>query len=365
MTRTTLQFLELLKCGLWGMVPDINLFSGKVDWTGIYDMAERQTVVGVCFDGVLLLPKEYLPKIDIVMEWVGQVNIIEILNQKQNQGIVNVISKYNSVGLNPVLLKGQGVGQYYRIPNHRNPGDIDLYFPENIQKANSFTAQWDNVEFEEETASHLGFIWHGLSIENHHKYVKFVSRKNKKSWEMVERIIPFTSNNKLCISEFEVDVPNPQINVLYVFIHLLHHFLQVGVGLRQVCDWICIWKACEHSIDKDLFIKTVDMLPIRRSMTALTWIAENYLGIEKGIIPLDADTVQAQKDGELLLNDILETGNFGHDTEIWKNFKRNAHLNNIKSYYLALKRMIRIHRLCPSELNAYPFSWLKSKIVHF
>ena len=81
MTRTTLQFLELLKCGLWGMVPDTNLFSGKVDWTGIYDMAERQTVVGVCFDGVLLLPKEYLPKMDIVMEWVGQVNIIEILNQ--------------------------------------------------------------------------------------------------------------------------------------------------------------------------------------------------------------------------------------------------------------------------------------------
>lgn len=56
MTRTTLQFLELLKCGLWGMVPDINLFSGKVDWMGIYDMAERQTVVGVCVDGVLLLP---------------------------------------------------------------------------------------------------------------------------------------------------------------------------------------------------------------------------------------------------------------------------------------------------------------------
>lgn len=363
MNKTTLQFLELLKCGLWGTSPDTNLFSGIVDWDGIFEMAEKQTVIGVCFDGVQLLPKDLLPDIELMMEWVGLVNIIESLNQKQNKVIVEVVSRYNSIGLKPILLKGQGVGQYYRIPNHRSSGDIDLFFPENVKKANLFTSTWDGVKFEEETASHLAFNWNGLTVENHHKYVKFISRKNKRSWENVEKIIPLTSGNKLCISEFEVDIPNAQINVLYVFIHLLHHLLQVGVGFRQVCDWICIWKACENSIDKDLFLKTVDMLPIRRCMTALTWIAENYLGVEKGIIPLSSDTYQAQNDGKLLLNDIIETGNFGHNTKIWKHFKRNAHFHNINSYYLAVKRMIRIRRLCPSEITAYPLSWLNSKIL--
>lgn len=345
------------------MGPNPTLFSGEVNWTGIYDMAEKQTVVGVCFDGVQLLPKEYLPEMDIMMEWAGRVNIIETLNQQQNKGIADVVSRYNSIGLHPVLLEGQGVGQYYRIPNHRSVGGIDLYFPENIKKANLFTSTWDSVEFEEETASHLSFNWNGLSVENHHKYAKFFSRKNKKSWEDVEKIIPLISGNKLCISEFEVDVLNPQINVLYVFIHLLHHLLQVGIGLHQVCDWICLWKACEQFIDKTLFIKTVDMLPVRRSMTALTWIAESYLGIEKGVIPLDTDTLQAKTDGVLLLNDIIVTGSLGHDTEIWKNFKRNAHFRNFKSYCLAVKRMIRIRKLCPSEIDAYPFSWLTGKIV--
>lgn len=366
MDNTTKQFFELLKSGLWGTPADAKCFESDVDWLRLYNMAEKQTVVAICFDGIETLPKSCMPDIDTLMEWLGQVNLIELSNKHLDNGIVEVVSRYNSIGLKPILLKGQGIGQYYRNPKHRCPGDIDLYFADGIESANSMTATWNGVVFEEDTESHTGFRWQELSVENHHKYVKFVSQRNKNIWENIEREIGLIGSESLTLKKdkicFNVPVPQPQINVLYVFIHLMHHLLQIGVGLRQVCDWLCLWKACENNIDKDMFLKHVEMLPVKRCMTALTWIAVNFMGMEKGIIPLDTDTDQAHKDGVLLLNDILETGNFGHDTEIWKGFKRNQHINNIKSYYLAARRMMKIHRLCPSELNAYPWHWLKSKV---
>ena len=132
---------------------------------------------------------------------------------------MDVASRYNAIGLHPVLLKGQGVGQYYRKPKHRCSGDIDLYFAEGIKQANELTKSWDGVVFEESTESHTGFKWHDLAVENHHKYVKFVSQKNKKAWEEVKKIIPLIYRSKFKVAYFEVDVLNPQINVLYVYVH--------------------------------------------------------------------------------------------------------------------------------------------------
>ena len=105
------------------------------------------------------------------------------------------------------------------------------------------------------------------------------------------------------------------------------------------------------------------MLPIQRPMKAIVWIAENYLGLEKGVIPLDATTQQARRDGELLLADILRMGNFGRATDMMRGFKRGQHLNNLRSYVLALRRQMGLFWLCPSEMIAYPVKWLKGWIV--
>lgn len=44
------------------------------------------------------------------------------------------------------------------------------------------------------------------------------------------------------VEDQKVAMFNATFNAFYVFMHLYHHFLQVGVGLRQVCDWMLIMK---------------------------------------------------------------------------------------------------------------------------
>lgn len=348
----------LLRGGLFGRTIDTSLFEGDVDWKSIMLLAEEQTVLALVFDGITLLPKSCAPDKEILFEWFGRVAYIEKENKTLNDGIAEVVGRYNAKGVHPVLLKGQGIGQYYRNPLHRNAGDIDLFFPDGIEEPNRIPAAWDGVAFHEETSHHVAFTWKNLVVENHRSYFNFYSPSNQRRWEEVKGMIPLMDGETLSLDNCTVPVPSPQMNALYIFLHLWHHCHQKGIGLRHVCDWARLWSACESRIDKDLFVKTATMLPVLRPMTAVAWIAENCLGLDRNVIPLDTTTRQAKKDGEFLLDDILRMGNFGRATDMMKGFQRGKHLGNLRTYFLAFKRQMTLFRLCPSEIVAYPIEWL-------
>ena len=355
-------FLQLLHYSLFrDSFPLITIVSHG-DWQAMYALAKKQTVLGLVYDGIQMLDTDHRPDKPILLDWFAKSIQVERENQILNQRLIEVINRYKEKGLSPVLLKGQGLGQYYPNPLHRQSGDIDLYFFDQYDEANAVAAEFDEVQFHPDTSYHRAFEYKGVEVENHRIYIGFNSKRNQRAWEKVQQLVPLVQNEKLKMGDFEVDVPCPQMNVIYVFLHFMHHFLQVGVGMRQVCDWTCLWYAKHDEIDKDLFLQCVNLLRIRRAMTALTYIVTTYLGLPAEYIPLDATTPQAKKDGELMLRDILDQGNFGHDTEIMRGFKRNHHWHNLKNYYKAFLRQMRLYRFYPSEVRAYPWVWLKSKL---
>lgn len=361
LSKAERQFLELLQCGLWGTTPNEELFDQNVKWQEVYEMSMRQTVVGIVYDGITTLPKTLQPPRELILKWYGTVLQIEQANRRLNGILWEAVGRYRAAGLDPILLKGQGVGQYYRNPLHRQPGDIDLYFQDGYERANALSEKWEGVVFHEATSYHLGFEWHGAEIENHCVYVDFYSRSNKKALKKYLELVPLVGKETFAEGFLSVQVPSPQMNVIYLFLHTLHHFLQVGVGLRQVCDWLCLIKERGEEIDRQLFEESVDMLPVRRAMTALMYIGETYLGMPTESLPLY--TQNTRKDGELMLRDILDMGNFGHDTVLWRSFRKGRYLKNAKAYLLALHRHTRIYRFCPSEVRAYPISWMKNNLL--
>ena len=354
------RFFALLSSGIFDKPINHSIFEGDVDWLSIMRLAEQQTVSAIIFDGVARLPKVCLPDKSLLMSWLGMTLNIEKNNRRLNKGIVDVLERYNAAGISPILLKGQGIAQYYPNPLHRNAGDIDLYFADGIDMPNQLASTWEGVTFHEATSHHVAFNWKGLVIENHNSFFSFYNSSNQKHWEEVKQLVTIGADEYFRIDNYSIPIPSPQMNALYIFLHLWHHCQQKGVGIRHVCDWLCLWKACEEKIDKQLFLKTVDMLPIRRPMTAVTWIGENYLGFETGIIPLETNTRQARKDGELLLKDILRMGNFGRSTDMMKGFQRGHHLHNLRTYFLAVKSHMGLFQLCPSEIISYPVKWFIS-----
>lgn len=355
------QFLDLVRLGLDDtQIPES--LTHEIEWDGIYTDAKKQALVGVVFDAIKKLPQESKPGIELFLKWFGQTKVIEKLNITINEGIKDVVGKYRESGLDVVLLKGQGLAQYYPNPMSRQPGDIDLYFFDRYDEANNVAATWEGVSFLPDTSYHRAFMYRDIEIENHLVYVDFYNNRNRRAWNRIEQSIPLTTNEELELEGFRVKVPQPQMNVLYVFLHSMHHMLQVGIGLRQVCDWVCLWRRRHSEVDRELFLDCIKKLRVERSVTAMAYVAENYLGLGKGIIPLDTTTRRARKDGEMMIHDIMSSGNFGHSTEIMKGFERNKHLKNIRSYRLAFARQLKLLRLYPSEVISYPQKWFKQKL---
>ena len=359
--NSEIQFLDLVRYALNDVsIPES--LTQPIDWSEIYQIAKKQAMLGITFDALTKISSTTKPGSELIIQWYTQANAIERMSKAANSNIQDIVEKFRAKGLNVVLLKGQGLAQYYPTPLHRPPGDIDLYFFDKYDEANNAAAQWDGVIFKPDTSYHRAFTYKNIEVENHLVYVDFYCSRNRKAWQEIEKRIPLTGSESLQLGEFNVLVPQPQINVIYVFLHSMHHLLQVGIGLRQICDWCCLWQKKHQEIDKELFLWCVDKLKIKRSMTAMAYVVEKYLGLEKGIIPLDTTTAKAKKDGEMIIQDIISSGNFGHSTNIMKGFVRNAHFNNLKSYFLAFKRQIKLLRLYPSEVIAYPAEWIKQKV---
>lgn len=364
-SRDERQFLALLSAGLGNEALDKE-FLVNVDWHRIASIAKSQTVLSIILDG-LTTQKILKPDRLTLMEWVGLQRAIEAENDRQNLAVTDVIKKYRAAGLDPILLKGQSVAIYYDTPRHRQPGDIDIYLHDGYERANALAESWTGAVKHEETIYHKSYSVKGIELENHKEYVLFYSKRNEERWGYVRNELLkdctesflLRSNNG---DESYIKTFNPQMNAIYLYLHLQHHLLQTGIGLRQICDWACLWKKREKDIDKDLFLKIVDILPIKRCMTALTWIVVNYLGLDEGIIPLNIKTDIARKDGEFLLRDILDSGNFGRSSGVMDGFVRNSHWNNLRNYTKALKRMMRLRHLCPSEVDAYICYWIKDKM---
>lgn len=358
---TEKQFLDLVALGLNDIPVPESLYQEK-NWRAIYDIAKKQAMIGVIYDAIKKIPTECRPAGELAIKWYGQAIVINRLNNTLNSKVKEIAGAYRDAGLDVVLLKGQGLAQYYPNPLSRQPGDIDLYFFDSYDKANEIAAGWEGVEFLPDTSYHRAFIYKGIEVENHLVYVDFYSKKNRKAWSEIEKKIPLAGDEHLTLDDFCIKVPQPQMNVIYVFLHSMHHMLQVGIGLRQICDWACLWKSKHKEVDKELFSYCIEKLRIGRPISAMAYIAEEYLGLEKGIIPLDTSAKRTIKDGDMIMRDILDSGNFGHDTKIMKGFQRNRHMKNMKSYFLAFARQLKLLRIYPSEVMAYPREWIRQKI---
>lgn len=357
---TEKQFLDLLRSGLQAEAPQKSLYGSPPDWPAIIHMARRQAVSALVYDGMTRLPQELRPSRRLLLEWYADTLCIERANMKVNQVLSDVYERYNQEGLTLILLKGQGLAQYYTNPLHRQTGDIDLLFEKEYSQANQI-AHTFGTDFDSPTLHHTAYSYKGVTVENHCRYVYFYAASNRKAWAEWSETHPLDGEETLSLGKCHIPVPNPTANAIYVLLHLQHHFLNTGVGLRQVCDWIRLLTVRSNAIDRQVVSEAVCNLPIGLTLPALQHIAVRWLGLNPSDAILPDRTPSIGKLGALMLRDMMDTGNFGQDTAIGKSLRRGGSLDTIKAYALAQVRYARIHKFCPSEVEAYPIYWLKKQ----
>ena len=349
------------------------------DWQRFYAFAKKQTLVGIVLDGIARLPKAVAPKQGLLMNWFMMSQNISRMNLMLNEATVGVYNKVKAAGYDCCILKGQANAAMYANPATRTPGDVDMWVDASREEIRQLaqTLAKENGRIDEESYNHIALRTNGISVELHYTLgfmANFTYNRRLQQW--FRESIDAQCRNMIALPDEagEVAAPTAAFNAVYQLYHLYHHYFYEGVGLRQVVDYYYVilnfelgvlncrlrdeeLKNCELETQNSK-LKTQNSLKrlgLWHFAGAMMYVLHEVLGLpeEKMIAPMDKNR------GEMLLNDILCGGNFGHhderhawgrDTYDGNGFKHGALGHNL----LRLHRDLRLLRYYPSEALSEP-----------
>lgn len=352
------QFFSLLRAGLWNIPADASLFGPVTDWAEIYKMGKRQTVTGILLDGIQTLPAACRPSRALYLQWCNDLMVIEEKNHLLNRELANILAKLQEKGIEPVLVKGQGVAQYYKEPSHRQSGDIDLYVgAKDFETANRLLLEEGRI-VEEEDFKHIAIERHGVCVENHRVLINLSSPVA--DHRLQQETNCWHGNHHLCkkvrLENCEVLTPPDAFNVSYLLIHILKHFLSEGIGIRQLCDWACLLYHLPDEEERMRAGRLLKALNLEKTARIFGYILKEHMGLPVSCLPVP---VLPQDDAiaQWLLNDIWTGGNFGkHDVVQRRRLMRHYWTRKLETFFRVLKRCRELGSISPSEARWYPLA---------
>lgn len=360
-------FLHLLSSAIHNQQPEASLFEGVSDeqWRTIERIALRQSVPALVADRILSLPREAMPQDrEFRLRLALQVDMVERGNKRINQTLQAVRADYEAEDLPFVLLKGQTLAYYYPQPLLRSSGDLDLYLYRtgDYERANEWAV-----------AQGYRLIGHSLyeqlyyrgkvAVENHRVPAYFGQKRYDRAFAQMLR--PLIEQDDFALLELEGltyrTLPK-ELNAVYVFQHILHHFCYLGIGLRQVCDWIVLLTDHQDELDVDQYQMLADQLDLLRPMRLFALTTVRYLGVRPEIFPFDLpQDEESIRLSDLIIQDIFRGGNFGMETFAGKKFS-NIWFRRWFMFRKTFARSLRIGAVAPEHIRMTPLVAISNRI---
>lgn len=342
-----------------------------MDWDGLFTFSRQQAVTAVIFSRMKDLSNDdiSIPR-EVLLNWFAVSEQIKQRNILMNQRCVELTEMLRKDGFGSCILKGQGNTLMYPDPYVRTPGDIDVWV---MTKSDVRCKKDDIIKYAkgqnpkaEARYYHVEYEWQGVPVELH--------------------FMPGIMNNPLYNSRLQtfyremadggcltaelpdgvgsIPVPTTEFNIVFQMAHLMHHFFDEGIGLRQMIDYYYLLKAGNNNQVHGSWLKvhgfpeslerTLKYLNLYKFAGAVMYIMKEVLGLEEKylIVPVD------ERRGKTLLNEILKGGNFGHYSGL---DQKNA----LKKYFQKTWRNMQLVKEYPAEALCEPvfrtwhFFWRK------
>lgn len=324
------------------------------DWQRFYDFAKKQTLIGVVFDGIQKLPKAVAPNLELLMKWIGVSHKIQLRNEVLNEATVGICNKVKNAGYPCCILKGQGNAVMYPNSMARTPGDVDVWVNASREEirtlAHSLTEN-ANGHVDDESFNHIGLTINGITVELHSTpgfMANFVYNHRLQKW--LKQNVDEQCNNMVALPNEvgDVAVPTYAFNAVYQLYHLYHHYFYEGVGLRQIVDYFFVVTRLNAECEMLSSLRhKLKHLGLWKFAGAMMYVLHEVMGLSEDKMIAHMDV----KRGQMLLDDILNGGNFGHYD------KHHSWGHNV----LRLYRDARLLRFYPEEALSEPIF----RVCHF
>ena len=365
---------------------------GSGEWSAIYEIAQKQSLLGVVFDGIQKMSDIAKIKgeameldVDLLMTWMGKCKQIEKRNHQLDEAVCKVTAWFQKKGFCSCLLKGQGNALMYPYPNHRTAGDIDLWVSGKPSEVILFVLSIAPAE--KASYHHIDFpAFNGIPVEVHYRpcYLQNPLYNHRLQRFFAEHADEQFSND-VVLGDGKVAIPTASFNAVYQLVHIYNHLFQEGIGLRQIVDYYFVIERLpqitqintdevhtpskirlssadnNQSAEYKRNINGQNFVVLQRELKsfglwkfagAVMYVLHEVLGLSenKMIAPMDV------KRGKVLLEEILQGGNFGQYDERY-GFGRGTIGHNLQRLF----RDLRLVRYYPAEALSEPIF----RIWHF
>lgn len=345
---------KVLRSALWQK--PMNRFDFPADkYKSLMKTADKQCVMGLMADG--------LKSSNIGLEKESFYHLLKLEqtlteeNEKVNANLRELCQLLKGASIPFMVVKGQVAGAFYPRPEMRMPGDIDFYVPQkDFDRAMDLIfAQWDEKK-DESNDRHIAFKHNDTVFEAHHYLLRFPNKKMQKQFDQLVETYPA---EMVTVNGEEVPTLMPTLNVVYTFLHLFNHFIQIGVALRQLCDLTMMLHGMKERIDRDLLDLWLKEYDTTRAFTAIGAILTDKMGLPEEEFPYPI-TDNDRKNGEKVLRLIVRHGN-------WGAYRRKNHNSKSLGFMLERSRIrlsnhLLFYHLAPKYNRSLIFGALPRKV---
>ena len=238
-------FFAFLKYCL-GSKEDMSGMVAGMNWQELYSFASKQVLLGLCFEGIERLGKEYPEELkrnpigrELLMTWMGKAQQIRRQNMKVNAVAGKLFAMLREDGMRCCVLKGQGNALMYPNPYLRTPGDIDVW----INASRERIMEYAQKKFElgdDIRLQHLETSLDDVPVELHFFPCSMnnpIYHARLQKWFKRNADLQCSNVVSLPDGARDIAIPTSAFNVVYQLTHLYHHFFDEGIGMRQIIDY--------------------------------------------------------------------------------------------------------------------------------
>ena len=238
-------FFAFLKYCL-GYKGNMSKIVARMDWQELYSFASKQALLGLCFEGIERLGKEYPEELkrnpigrELLMTWMGKAQQIRRQNMKVNAVAGKLFAMLREDGMRCCVLKGQGNALMYPNPYSRTPGDIDVWINASRERIMEYAQKKFELE-DDIRLQHLETSLDGVPVELHFFPCSMnnpIYHARLQKWFRRNADLQCSHIVRLPDGAGDIAIPISSFNIVYQLCHLYHHFFDEGIGMRQIIDY--------------------------------------------------------------------------------------------------------------------------------
>ena len=338
-------FYQLLRMAL-GRQVCLPHTPNEQEWKALYELAKKQSLIGVCFAGVQKLQTQRQEPPEMTyLTWMGMAAKIQQRNEVVSRQCVELQGQLAADGLRSCVLKGQGVGALYRVHENdndnnqnssdlsmlRQSGDIDVWVDTDEEGALRWVKKYQRVLDFDYKHVHLDVL-EGTSVEVHYR-----PSTSRVPWYM-KRVEHFTREkacwtNAVALGDGMVNVPSLEFNLVFILQHIFGHLFAEEMTLKQYLDYYFVLKqAHEKGADVQEAYRWMLRMGMGSFAKATMWLLREVFGMPEEWMICEADA----DEGRFLLDRVMakeqkaKSGEHGsvrwHLSVFWAQQSKNLHL---------------------------------------